>query len=84
MTANNILYIMFGVAIFVMLIYYIRRRRKFISAFFGVISGLAALFLLNKFGGGLGIDLPLNLFNICGSAVLGIPFVALLIIVNIL
>ncbi len=84
MTANNILYIMYGVAILVMLIYYIRRRRKFLSAFFGVFSGLAALVLLNKFGGGLGIDLPLNLFNICGSAVLGIPFVALLIIVNIL
>ena len=84
MTANNILYIMYGVAILVMLIYYIRRRRKFLSAFFGVFSGLAALVLLNKFGGGLGIDLPLNLFNICGSAVLGIPFVALMIIVNIL
>lgn len=84
MTANNILYIMYGVAILVMLIYYIRRRRKFLSAFFGVISGLAALFLLNKFGGMIGVEMPLNVFNLCGSAVLGIPFVALLIIVNIL
>lgn len=84
MTTDSILYIMYGLTVLVMLIYYIKRRRKFLSAFFGVFSGLAALVLLNKFGGGLGIELPLNIFNICGSAVLGIPFVALLIIVNIL
>ena len=84
MTTDNILYIMYGLAVLVMFIYYIRRRRKFLSAFFGVFSGLAALFLLNKFGGMIGVEMPLNVFNLCGSAVLGIPFVALLIIVNIL
>ncbi|MBR3970725.1 MAG: pro-sigmaK processing inhibitor BofA family protein, partial [Ruminococcus sp.] len=70
MTTDNILYIMYGLAVLVMFIYYIRRRRKFLSAFFGVFSGLAALFLLNKFGGMIGVEMPLNVFNLCGSAVL--------------
>lgn len=84
MNTQQIFYIVCGVVAVIMIIYYIRRKRRLLSAFFGVFSGIAALFAVNYFGGAMGVDLPLNLFNLCGSAILGIPFVALLIIINIL
>ncbi len=62
---------------------YIRRRKKWLStAIFGVVSGLAALFLINSFGGGFGVHIPLNTFNVCGSVVLGVPFVAAIVILG--
>lgn len=62
---------------------YIRRRKKWLStAIFGIISGLAALFLINSFGGGFGVNIPLNTFNVCGSVVLGVPFVAAMVILG--
>ena len=84
MNTHQIFYIVCGVVAVVMLIYYIRRKRRLLSAFFGVFSGIAALFSFNYFGEAMGVDLPINMFNFCGSAILGIPFVALLIIINIL
>lgn len=84
MNTQQIFYIVCGAAAMVMLIYYIRRKKRLFSAFFGALSGIAALFAVNYFGGAMGVDLPINLFNFCGSAILGIPFVALMVIINIL
>lgn len=84
MTAEQLFYVVCAVTAVIMFIYYIRRKKRIISAFFGVFSGFAALLLVNRFGGCIGAELPLNLFNLCGSMVLGIPFVAFMIIVNIL
>lgn len=82
MSTEMIFYLVCGISAAIMLIYYIKRRRRLISAFFGVFSGLAALFLMNRFGGAIGGDLPLNAFNVGGSMLLGIPFVALMIIIK--
>lgn len=82
MSTEVLFYLICGTAALIMLIYYIRRRRRLVSAFFGVFSGLAALVIMNKFGGLIGGELPLNTFNVCGSMVLGIPFVALMIIIK--
>lgn len=84
MNTDKIFYIICGVVAVIMLIYYIRRKKRLISAFFGSFSGLAVLFIMNRFGGDLGADLPLNTFNVCGSMILGIPFVALMIIIKLL
>ncbi len=84
MNTEKIFIIACAVTIVIMLIYYIRRKRRLLSAFFGAVSGLAVLLLMNRFGGQFGAELPLNTFNICGSAVLGIPFVALMIIIKLL
>lgn len=84
MNINEIFYTICGVVAIIMLIYYIKRKRRFLSAFFGAFSGLAVLFAMNRFGGQFGADLPLNTFNVCGSMVLGIPFVALMIIIKLL
>ena len=69
---------------FIMLIYYLKREKKIISAIVGALTGEAALFIVNKYGNMIGIDIPLNLFNFLGSAVLGAPFVVFLVIMNFL
>lgn len=67
----------------VIMFIYIRRRRKWLStAIFGIISGLAALFMINSFGDGFGVHIPLNTFNLCGSVILGVPFVAAIVILG--
>ncbi|EWM53452.1 pro-sigmaK processing inhibitor BofA family protein [Ruminococcus flavefaciens] len=69
---------------FIMLIYYLKREKKIISAIVGALTGEAALFIVNKYGNMIDIDIPLNLFNFLGSAVLGAPFVVFLVIMNFL
>lgn len=70
------------VVVLIMLMYYMRRERKVLSFVFGAFTGAAALFILNKYGGFIGADVPLNLFNVSGSAVLGVPFVVGLVILK--
>lgn len=82
MDTGVIFYIACAAAIAAMVVYYARRRHKLLSVMFGSGSGLAALFLVNFFGGAFGAELPLNVFNVCGSAVLGAPFVAAMIVVK--
>lgn len=66
----------------IMFVYYLRRERKIASLMYGAVTGLAALFLLNKYGCYIGAELPLDLFDLCGSAVLGVPFVVCLVILK--
>lgn len=70
--------------VLVMLIYYLKRQRKIASFLFGAFTGTAALLLLNEYGGAIGVTIQLNLFNLAGSAVLGVPFVIFLVIMNFL
>lgn len=80
MDTGMIFFIACGAALAAMTVYYARRKHKLLSALFGSVSGLTALFLVNLFGGSFGAYLPLNAFNVCGSTVLGAPFVAAMII----
>lgn len=84
MKTETLFFLMCTAVVLIMLVYYCKRRKKFSTALFGIITGLAALFLVNKFGGAVGAELPLNIFNVCGSAVLGVPFVACLVIIKFL
>jgi hypothetical protein len=70
--------------IIIVAIYYFRREKKVLSLFIGAVTGCAALFIVNKYGGMLGVDIHLNLFNAVGSIVLGVPFVVFLVIMNFL
>lgn len=71
-------------AVLIMAGYYMKRRRKLLSFIFGSLTGIAALFAVNSYGYLIGADLPLNLFNVCGSSVLGVPFVICVTVLNIL
>ena len=73
-----------GVVIAIMIIYYFRREKKLMSLIAGVLTGEAALFILDKYGEIIGIDVLLNIFNVLGSAVLGVPFVVFIAVVNVL
>lgn len=72
-----------AVAVLIMMIYYIGRKRRLRAFLFGSLTGLAALFILNRYGENFNSWLPLNVMNICGSAVLGVPFVIFLVILKI-
>ncbi len=82
MTSENIFAAICILTVLIMVIYYIKRERKLLSFLFGAVTGTAALILLNKYGVFIGIDVPLNIFNVSGSAVLGVPFVICLVILQ--
>lgn len=84
MKSENIFGIACTAVVIIMVIYYLRRKKKIASLLFGALTGGAALLLINRYGDYLNLDIPLNLFNISGSLVLGIPFVICLVILRIL
>ena len=66
------------VTVMIMIIYYSRRENKILSVIFGAFTGVVALFILNRFNE----EIPLNIFNISGSVVLGVPYVAGLVLLK--
>jgi len=67
-----------------MVIYYLRKRRNTASFIAGTVSGIVSLFLLEKVSDLFSLNIPLNLFNIAGSLILGVPYVVILAIMNFL
>ena len=84
MDSGYIFKILCGIVSVIMIVYYYRRQKKLFSFFIGAFTGSAALFIVNKYGSIIGMDIPLNLFNISGSIILGTPFVLFLVIMNFL
>ncbi len=82
MRTDLIFWSMCAVVVIVMMIYYSRRERKILSFIFGAFTGMTALFILNRYGGVIGAEIPINIFNVSGSAVLGVPFVAGLVVLK--
>lgn len=82
MTAETIFKAICTAVAVIMLIYYLRREKKAFSVLFGALTGITALTIVNKYGGMLDIEIPLNLFNVGGSVVLGVPFVICLVILT--
>ena len=68
----------------IMAAYYLTRKRRVRTFLLGSLTGLAALFILNRYGGHFGTMLPLNWFNVSGSTILGVPFVIILVIMKML
>lgn len=84
MDTEMIFRLLCGGAAAIMFIYYLRREKKLLSMLIGAVTGGAALFIVNKYGTAFGVDIPLNVFNVAGSTVLGVPFVVFLVIMNFL
>ena len=84
METDTLFKIICGAVTVIMLIYYLRREKKLMSMLVGAVTGGAALFIVNKYGVFIGAEVPINLFNLVGSAVLGVPFVIFIVIMNIL
>ena len=69
-------------ALLIMMVYYTKSRRKAARIMTGTLTGLAALFLLSHYSYAADMEIYLNIFNVCGSAVLGVPFVLCLVILK--
>lgn len=78
-------YILWGILIvfaLVMFVYYKKSDKPLKNAFLGIFSGAFGITLLYLFGGTVGIVLPVSLYNILFSLILGIPGVIVLIILK--
>ena len=84
MNTDIILKIIGAVVTVAMICYYKSREKKVSSFILGALTGVAALFLVNKYGLHIGADLPLNIFNLFGSVILGVPFVICMIVIKFL
>ncbi|MBQ8180716.1 MAG: pro-sigmaK processing inhibitor BofA family protein [Ruminococcus sp.] len=71
-------------SVVVMMIYYATRLKRLKTVIYGVATGIISLLLINYFGEMIGTSLPLNLFNVSGSIILGVPFVICMVIFNFL
>jgi ABC-type methionine transport system permease subunit len=80
MNIQNVVIAVICLVSLIVLIYYIKCKHKISSFFFGSVIGLIALTLINKYGSFLENVPDLNMFNTIGSAVLGVPFVILIVI----
>ncbi len=68
----------------IIIVYYLKREKKLIYVLTGALTGSAALFIINRYGTVFSLEINLNLFNIIGSVILGVPFVVFLVIMNFL
>ena len=82
--AELIFYAVFALCAAIMLVYYKKREKPVKSAFFGMITGAAALLAANFFGAKIGLAVPINGFTAFVSLTLGAPGVLALCIISML
>ena len=58
--------------------------RRIIELAINIVLGILILWLLNKFGGGLGISIPINIITALVVGILGIPGVIILVLLNLI
>ena len=66
----------------IMLLYYLRRKRRVLSLLVGAGSGLLALLVVHYGGSLVGISPVLNPLHLVQSAVLGVPGVILMVVLH--
>lgn len=71
---------LWGAGILLMLLFYLRHRRRIRAMMIGGLSGLLSLILAHCFGGILGFAPSLCLTNLLISVLLGVPGVALILL----
>ena len=70
------------VLLFIMLRYYIKKRKPIRFIAFGIFFGLASLIILNIYGYKIGYTVQINVFNIITALILGAPGILLIYAVN--
>ena len=58
--------------------------RRLIELIINIILGLVILWLLNRFGGSLGISIPINIITALVVGILGVPGVIILLLLNLI
>lgn len=67
-----------GLAGLILLVFYIRQKKRIRTFLLGSVCGVSTLTLLHFFGGFIGYAPTLSLFNLMLSALLGVPAVGML------
>ncbi len=58
--------------------------RRLIELIINIILGIVILWLLNRFGGSLGISIPINIITALVVGILGVPGVIILLLLNLI
>jgi inhibitor of the pro-sigma K processing machinery len=58
--------------------------KRLIELIINIVIGLVVLWLINKFGGSLGIAIPINFITALIVGILGVPGVIILILLNLI
>lgn len=71
------------VLIFIKLIFHLNLKRLF-ELIINIILGIVVLWLINKFGGTLGIFIPINIITALIVGIIGLPGVIILVLLNLI
>ena len=58
--------------------------KRIIELIINILLGIVVLWLINRFGGSLGISIPINLITALVVGVLGLPGVIILLLLNLI
>ena len=58
--------------------------KRLIELIINIVLGIIVLWLINKFGGSLGISIPINIITAIVVGILGLPGVIILILLNLI
>lgn len=58
--------------------------KRLIELIINIVLGIIILWLLNKFGGSLGISIPINIITALVVGILGVPGVIILVLLNLI
>lgn len=58
--------------------------KRLIELIINILLGIVVLWLINKFGGSLGISIPINIITAIVVGVLGLPGVIILVLLNLI
>ena len=58
--------------------------RRLIELVINIVLGIIILWLLNRFGGSLGISIPINIITALVVGILGVPGVIILLLLNLI
>ena len=82
----NYLTIILAAAVVLLLAKFVLRvnTRRLIELIINVLLGVIVLWLINRFGGSLGIAIPINIITALVVGVLGLPGVIILLLLNLI
>ena len=58
--------------------------KRLVELIINILLGIVVIWLINKFGGSLGISIPLNFITALVVGILGIPGVIILVLLNLI
>lgn len=82
----NYLTIILAAAVVLLLAKFVLRvnTKRLVELIINILLGIVVLWLINKFGGSLGIAIPINIITALVIGILGLPGVIILLLLNLI